>query len=170
MAVRVPKAEWLAQRLAAEQARGLYGTKHYDWATGQWLNADNTPTKGPKPPNPFGREGSLSQQISRDVNKTINDKRNEEKKKLASGQKRLTRDEIKTAVKSGKTIWADAASDCFYSLSWRPDPDGDGTEGTAHAVFNKRDSGEGYDYDVDIDTFLDWASDSLGQFFNAEIR
>jgi hypothetical protein len=170
MAVRTNKTEWLAQRLAEEQSRGMYGNKRFDWSTNQWVKPDGTPTKGPKPPNPFGREGSLSNQIMRDVNKTINDKRNEEKRKLTSGQKRLTRDEIKTAVKAGKKIYADAASDCFYSLSWRADPNGDGTEGTAHAVFNKRDSGEGYDYDVDIDTFLDWASDSLGQFFNAEIR
>jgi hypothetical protein len=104
------------------------------------------------------------------VNKTINDKFNAEKKKLASGKKQLTLGEIRTAAKRGKTIYADAASECFYSLSWRADSDGDGTDGTAHAVFNKRDPGDGYDYDVDLDTFLDWTSDSLGEFFNAEIR
>jgi hypothetical protein len=111
-----------------------------------------------------------NKQIMRDVNKTIKDKFNEEKKKLASGQKRLTLDQIKKAARGGKRIFADAASECFAELSWRADPDGDGTDGTAHAVFNKRDSGGGYDYDVDLDTFLDWCSDSLGQFFNAEIR
>jgi hypothetical protein len=111
-----------------------------------------------------------NKQIFKDVNKTIKDKFNEEKKKLTSGQKQLTRGEIKSAVKAGKKIYADRASECFYSLSWRADPDGDGTDGTAHAVFNHRDPGDGYDYDIDLDTFLDWASDSLGQFFNAEIR
>jgi hypothetical protein len=170
MAVRINKAEWIAQRLADEQARGLYGNKRFDWTTNQWTKPDGTPTKEPKPPNPFGRDGSLAKQLTRDVSQTVNDKRNEEKKKLTSGQKRLTRDEIKKAVKSGKTIWADSASDCFYSLSWSPDPDGDGTEGTVHAEFNKRNPNGGYDYDVDLDTFLDWASDSLGEFFNAEIR
>jgi hypothetical protein len=111
-----------------------------------------------------------NKQIMRDVNKTIKDKFNEEKKKLASGQKQLTRGQIKSAVKAGKTIYADVASECFASLSFRADPDGDGQDGTAHAVFNKRDPGDGYDYDIDLDTFLEWASDSLGQFFNAEIR
>jgi hypothetical protein len=111
-----------------------------------------------------------NKQIMKDVSKTINDKFTEEKKKLASGQKKLTLGEIKKAAKAGKHIYADAASECFYSLSWHADPDGDGTDGTAHAVFNKRDPGDGYDYDVDLDTFLDWASDSLGEFFNAEIR
>jgi hypothetical protein len=111
-----------------------------------------------------------NKQIFKDVNKAIKDKFNAEKKKLASGQKRLTLDEIKSAAKAGKTIHADAASECFYSLSWRADPDGDGTDGVAHAEFNKRNPNGGYDYDVDLDTFLEWASDSLGEFFNAEIR
>ena len=111
-----------------------------------------------------------SQQIIKDANKVISDKTKSEKQKLASGQQRLTLDQIKAFGKAGKTIYADAASECFESLSWRADPDGDGTDGTAHAVFNKRDPGGGYDYDVDLDTFLEWTSDSLGEFFNAEIR
>ena len=111
-----------------------------------------------------------NKQIMKGVNKTVKGKINEEKKKLASGQKRLSLAQIKSAARAGKTIYADAASECFFSLSWRADPDGDGTDGTAHAVFNMRDPGDGYDYDVDLDTFLDWTSDSLGEFFNAEIR
>jgi hypothetical protein len=111
-----------------------------------------------------------NKQIMKDASKAIKDKFNEEKKKLASGQKRLSLAQIKAAVKAGKTIYADAASECFYSLSFRADRDGDGEDGTAHAVFNKRDPGDGYDYDVDLDTFLSWSSDSLGEFFNAEIR
>jgi hypothetical protein len=81
----------------------------------------------------------------------------------------LTRDQIKTAVKSGKTLYADAASDCFSDLSWRPDPD-DPTTGTAIANFNKRNGAGDWEYDVDLDDFLDWTSGSLGEFFNYEIR
>ena len=63
----------------------------------------------------------------RDVNKTVKDKFNEEKKKLASGQKQLTRGEIKKAAKAGKRLFADVASTCFDELSWKAYEDGDGT-------------------------------------------
>jgi hypothetical protein len=101
-------------------------------------------------------------QVMKEASQAIKNKFNEEKKKLASGKKRLTLDQIKTAAKAGKTIYADAASECFSELSWR--------DGIAHAEFNKRNPDGGYDYEVDLDTFLEWASDSLGEFFNAEIR
>ena len=45
MAVRVSKAEWMANRLANEQARGDYVP---------------VPKMGPRGPNPFGEHGSLS--------------------------------------------------------------------------------------------------------------
>jgi len=103
-----------------------------------------------------------TKQILKEANKVINEKFGAEKQKLTSGQKRLSLDEIRSAAKRGKTIYADAASECFESLSWR--------KGIAHAEFNKRNPNGGYDYEIDLDTFLEWASDSLGEFFNAEIR
>jgi hypothetical protein len=103
-----------------------------------------------------------NKQIMKDASQAIQDTLTGEKKKLASGQKRLSLDEIKAAGRAGKTIYADAASDCFYSLSWK--------DGVAHAEFNKRNPDGGYDYDVDLDTFLDWTTGSLGEFFNYEIR
>jgi hypothetical protein len=102
-----------------------------------------------------------NKQVMKEANQAIKDKLKEEKQK-GSGQKRLSLDQIKTAAKAGKTIWADAASECFAELSWR--------NGIAHAEFNKRNPDGGYDYEVDLETFLEWASDSLGEFFNAEIR
>jgi hypothetical protein len=168
MAVRTNKAEWLAQRLADEQARGLYGTKHYDWATGQWLNANNTPTKGPKPPNPFGREGSLSKQIQEQVSKTVSNKFNEEKRKLASGHKRLTRDEIKNAAKAGKTLFADVPSECFSEVYWEATDD-DGQDGICTMEFAR----DGYvlDESMSLEEFLQFASESsLGRYYNSVIR
>ena len=110
----------------------------------------------------FGPKGSLSKSINEQTRDVVNDKRKEEQEKLASGKKRPTLDQIKTAAKAGKTIWADAASECFSELYYR--------NGIVHAEFNKRNPDGGYDYEVDLDTFLEWASDSLGEFFNAEIR
>lgn len=68
------------------------------------------------------------------------------------------------AAGKGATIHANQPSDCFVSLSWK--------DGVAHAVFVKRDPGDGYDYDgMTKEQFLDWAlSDSLGEYFNANIR
>lgn len=113
-------------------------------------------------------QAARSKQLMKEINNSIKDKFTEEKKKL-SGGKNLTRADVNAAAKSGKTIYANVASECFESLSWRADKD-DPTMGTAHAEFNKRNPDGGYDYDVDLDTFLEWCSDSLGEFFNAEIR
>jgi hypothetical protein len=96
---------------------------------------------------------------SMDLSKQIK----QESRKHTPGTKATSLDQIKKAAKAGKTIWADQNSDCFESLSW--------SQGVAHAVFNKRDPGDGYDYDMPLEDFLDWVSDgSLGEFFNAEIR
>jgi len=84
--------------------------------------------------------------------------------------KKSSRDQVEQWAKSGHRLYADVPSECFAELSWKADPDGDGTDGTVHAEFNKRNPNGGYDYDVDLDTFMAWTSDSLGEFFNAEIR
>jgi len=103
-----------------------------------------------------------SKALQKEIEKTLSDAR---KGAMQSGKKAMSRDEVTKAAKSGKRLYADVPSDCFDELSWSS-KDG----GTAHAEFAKRNPDGGYDYDCDLDTFLAWCSDSLGEFFNAEIR
>jgi hypothetical protein len=59
----------------------------------------------------------------------------------------------------GATIHADQPSECFVSLSWK--------NGVATAEFRNGV----WDYEMSKAEFLDWAlSDSLGEFFNDNIR
>ncbi len=59
-----------------------------------------------------------------------------------------------------KTIVADTSdSSCFSDLRFKG--------GTVYATFT---DGSQYEYDVDRATFKEWIDDSLGGFFNAEIR
>lgn len=79
----------------------------------------------------------------------------------AMGEKQgPTRRQIKDAVAAGKTLWADTPSTCFASLSY--------SDGVAVAEFAR---GGTYTYPMELDEFLEWAqADSLGEYFNAEIR
>lgn len=113
---------------------------------------------------------ALSKKISKDNQKALDDFVKDQKQKLSDKEGGVDRDQIEQWAKSGKRMYADVASDCFAELSWKADPD-DPTTGTAHAEFVKRNPDGGYDYeDIDLDTWLAWCSDSLGEFFNAAIR
>jgi hypothetical protein len=118
---------WQAQRIAGEKARGLHSAG---------INAL------PKAPNPFGREGSLSKQIDRSL------------------QKEANRAAIEKAPK-GSTITANIPSTCLESLSWK--------DGVATATFY-RGGAITYEYEVDRETYISWInSGSLGKFGNEEI-
>jgi hypothetical protein len=150
MAVRTNKAEWLAQRLADEQARGLYGNKRFDWSTNQWVKPDGTPAKGPKPQNPFGKEGTLSKQIDKQLAGFEKDR-----------QKAVNQEVANKAPKHARLI-ADLDSSVFESVTWK--------DNVVTATFF-RGGAIVYYYDVTRDEFVDWVSSgSLGQYFNAEIR
>jgi hypothetical protein len=59
-----------------------------------------------------------------------------------------------------KVLVADASdSSCFADLRWK--------NGTAFATFN---DGSQYSYDVSRKEFEEWMDDSLGEFFNANVR
>ncbi len=71
MAKGRPVSAWQQARLDAEAARGLYGGNRY--VNGQWVTANGSPEqRAPKPPNPFGKQGSLSKQLDRQLQKEIN--------------------------------------------------------------------------------------------------
>jgi hypothetical protein len=110
-------------------------------------------------------QAARSKQIAKDNNKWLKEFLGKEVKKAAAkGKKAMSRDEVTKAAKAGKRLYADEASECFDELSFKQ---GEGV----HAEFAKRNPAGGYDYpDVDLETFLAWCSDSLGEFFNAEIR
>lgn len=77
------------------------------------------------------------------------------------GKKQITRAQINEAVKAHKTLEAQLPSTCFASLTFK--------DGIATAEFYRGDVV--YEYPMELEDFLDWAkSDSLGEFFNAEIR
>jgi hypothetical protein len=98
-----------------------------------------------------------SKEVAKEANKAIKQTISDEQKKQGP-----TRSEIQKAAKAGKTLYANTPSTCFASLSWR--------KGVATAEFY-RGGAIVYDYEMSLDEFLDWAQDeSLGEFFNAEIR
>jgi hypothetical protein len=98
---------------------------------------------------------TLDKQINKETKKALGEKQR-------GGQQATSLDQIKKAAAAGKTLWADQDSDCFASLSWQ--------NGIATATFYHGGQIE-YTYDVDLETFLEWAnSDSLGGFFNDVIR
>lgn len=98
-----------------------------------------------------------NKQVMKDANKAIKDTISDQLKKQGP-----SRAELNTAAKAGKQLNANTPSTCFASLSWR--------KGVATAEFY-HGSAITYDYEMSLDEFLDWAQDdSLGQYFNAEIR
>ena len=104
--------------------------------------------KLPRAPNPFGREGSIAKAVNEPIAATTKAKTIE-----------LSRQLVRKAPKHS-TLTADVPSQCFELLQWR--------DGIATGVFAR--NGAEYSWPCDRDTFIDWCSDSLGQFFNAEIR
>ena len=61
------RAAWQAARIASESAR-LYGGR--TWNGTQWVNANGAPVqRAAKAPNPFGRQGSLSKTLDKQLQK-----------------------------------------------------------------------------------------------------
>ena len=102
-------------------------------------------------------ELARNKQVMKEANKAIKQTISEEQKKQGP-----TRDEIQKAAKAGKTLYANMPSSCFASLSWH--------KGVATMEFY-RGGAIVYDEPMSLANFLDWAAaESLGQYFNAEIR
>lgn len=140
-------SSWQQSRLDAEADRGLYGGNRY--VNGQWVTANGQPVTRPaKPPNPFGKNGTLSQQIA---------------KSLKENAPKAVLDNI-NQIKRAKTLVAVADdSECFSDLRYSA------KDGGVYATF-RRDGTE-YFYPMDRTDALEWFADSsLGGFFNAEIR
>ena len=71
MAKGRPISAWQQARLDAEAARGLYGGNR--WNGTQWVTANGSPVqRPPKPPNPFGKQGSLSKQLDKQLQREVN--------------------------------------------------------------------------------------------------
>jgi hypothetical protein len=109
--------------------------------------------------NPFGKKGTIAQKFNAEFSKArtqaIVDKHLQEFRD--KGKKHPSRAEIDTAARSGKTLTADVPSTCLASLSWH--------KGVATAEFYR--GGEiVYDYPMSLEEFLDWSSDSLGEYGN----
>lgn len=97
-----------------------------------------------------------------DINKTLN-KLSKEAVGKVRDKTGPTRGEVEGAAREGKTLVATQPSDCFDSLTWR--------SGVATAVFAKGGGQGTYEYEMELDEFLEWCADeSLGGYFNAEIR
>ena len=144
---RVSKAEWMAQRLAGERARGQ----------GQHAAGVNRlPRYDAATMNPFGSHGKLAEAINKPIGETVKAKSRQIDRELAH------------AAPKGSTIEATTPSTCLASLSWQADEDGDGNDGTVTYEFYRGGSLV-YEDDCTLDEFLEWAeSDSLGQTGNAE--
>jgi hypothetical protein len=94
--------------------------------------------------------------LNESINKQLKAATNRELKKHGP-----TRGEILTAAKAGKRLIANTPSDCFASVEWK--------DGICTMEFAR----DGYvlDEPMDVEDFLDFAqADSLGKFYNAEIR
>lgn len=117
----------------------------------------------PMPKKPFQAK-SFDQ-----INKSLGDKLNQEIKKIIGenmpkhgGKLATSRKQIEQALKNGQTIYANTPSECFVELSY--------TDGVASATFAHATQGT-WTYEMSLDDFLAWAqADSLGEYFNAEIR
>jgi len=102
------------------------------------------------------------QKFAKEFSRAIGDKVREAH---AGRTKAKSRDQINQAVARGKTIYADVPSRCLASLSFHQDKDGNGV---ATAEFY-RGGKIVYDYPMDLDEFLEWASGSLGEYGNAYV-
>lgn len=144
----LPKATsaWQQARLNAEAARGLYGGKR--WSGSQWADASNKPVEWPKAaPSPFGKTGTLSREIDASL-----------KANAPKGHSH--------ARKHADYLEAEIDSTCFSDLFWDSVGGGDGI---VTAIFAR--NGAVYQYELTREEFLEWIdSDSLGQYFNDEIR
>lgn len=81
--------------------------------------------------------------------------------KAAAKKVQPTRDEMKAAVKAGKSLHALMPSTCLQSLTYK--------DGVATAEFY-RGGAVVYDYEMSLEEFIDWAeSGSLGKYGNENV-
>jgi hypothetical protein len=144
MAKGRPVSAWQQARLDAEAARGLYGGNRY--VNGQWVTANGSPVqRAPKPPNPFGKQGSLSKQLDRQLQKEINRA-------------------VATKAPKDATLRANVDSTCLADLTFSK------KDSVATATFY-RGGAIVYDFPMSLDEFLDWVSsdDGIGRYGNANV-
>jgi hypothetical protein len=144
-----PVSAWQAARLDAEARAGMYGGNR--WNGTQWVNANGAPVpRAPKPP--FGKSGSLSKtldkQLQREINKAVAPK--------------LSRDQLNSAARAHKTLVADTPSECFDSVSFK--------DGICTCVFAR--DGYIWEQSMDANDFMDLfgSGDSLGVAWNEEFH
>lgn len=104
----------------------------------------------------------LNKKLNREINQAIQEKVNEALGKGKHGGKiAKTKSEVRKAAAAGETLYANVDSTCFSELSW--------TDGVATGTFWGPKAGT-WDWPCDLETFIEWTSGSLGEFFNDEIR
>jgi hypothetical protein len=138
-------------------------TYSYDWKN--YDPADYAAFKAAKQSRQDRNIGRPARQQA--IQKRISDALKKNYAKRQEGKPQPTREQINEAAKAGKPLRADLPSTCFASLTFKQDKDGNGT---VFAEFY-RGGAINYEYPMELDDFLDWAgSESLGVFFNAEVR
>jgi hypothetical protein len=143
MAKGRPTSAWQQARLDAEAARGLYGGNR--WNGTQWVKPDGSPVqRAPKPPNPFGREGSLSKTLDKQLQRAVNQA-------------------VADHAPKNATLRANVDSSVFEDVTWH--------DNVLHVRFFR---GGQIDYsfpDVSKDDFVDMVSSgSLGSWFNQNLQ
>jgi hypothetical protein len=156
---KADKAAWQRSRIAQHVAKGqLQPTDNINkFLAGKTLPQTLFPYHGRLAPQDALK--GLPPAQFKEANKTAN-KLSKQAITAARKTQGVPRREIDGPAKAGKTLVATNESDCFDSLTWR--------NGIATATFAK--DGSVYEYDVDLDAFIEWCGDSLGEYFNAEIR
>jgi hypothetical protein len=110
----------------------------------------------------LAKQGSAKTARKNAIQEMVRSRLKENFVKRQQGKKQMSRADIDKAVKAHKTLHAELPSTCFASLTFK--------DGIATAKFY-RGGAVVYEYPMELDDFLDWAkSDSLGEFFNAEVR
>ena len=102
-----------------------------------------------------------SKEVMKEVNRAIKEKLKEAKQLNKNG---ASREQIEQWAKAGKRLYADVPSSCFEQLSWRADPDGDGTEGTVTGTFY-HGGALTYSGPLSLDEFMEATSGSLGEWY-----
>jgi hypothetical protein len=98
----------------------------------------------------------------KEVNQAIKDKLKGAKQ--PTNKEGVDQEQIEQWAKSGKRLYADVPSDCFESLSWVADKDGDGTTGVVTGTFFHGGSLT-YSGPLDLDDFIDASGGSLGEWY-----
>lgn len=173
------KRAWMLGRYNSEVARGVHSkgidalprvqdvAPKIDWAARNAAHAAEVKARdaargvgqvpSSRPPNPFGKSGTLAKQVNDAIDKQLKELAPKKKSKGPS------LDQIKAAVRAGKNLHAETPSTCLELLTYR------GKDQVAVARFYRGGQIE-YEYPMDVEDFLDWAqSNSLGKYGNAYV-